>query len=399
MPLSPTDSACPEKRLLLHCARTRIQPPIEKKIQELAAGPLDWDFVLSDAADNAITPLLNLHLRGAAANIAPQRQMDRLNSLARANAVRSLLLAAELIKIVDRFRFEGIEAIPYKGPVLAAQAYGDVSMREFEDLDIILRQRHMAKANEIMVSLGYAARFPWILSPGAAASLIPGEYNYRDEVHRVMVELHTEVTLRHFPLPPDLDDLAKRLVTVGLSGHEVRTFGPEDGLILLCIHGAKDFWERLSWVADISELVQAQPGLDWDQVFGRAESWHTRRMLHLGLALAERLLDAPLPPEIASRVREDREATSLASEAERRLLSRGWQPLDAAGRLRFRRRTMEGYLAGWNYSLRLAVVPAEEDWLSMRLPRSLAPLYVAFRPFRLLLKYGMRDSRSARPSG
>jgi len=90
-------------------------------------------------------------------------------------------------------------------------------------------------------------------------------------------------------------------------------------------------------------------------------------------------------------VRNDRTAVSLASEVQHRLLSRAWPRLDAAGRFRFRRRMLPGTLSGWRYSIRLAVVPAEEDWLMVRLPRALAPLYVALRPLRLLRKYGWRD--------
>ena len=52
--------------------------------------------------------------------------------------------------------------------------------------------------------------------------MIPGEYNYRDEERRLIVELHTEWTLRHFPIRPDLDDMARRLVSVALSGHEIK---------------------------------------------------------------------------------------------------------------------------------------------------------------------------------
>jgi hypothetical protein len=277
-------------------------------------------------------------------------------------------LIVELSKLMDVFGSAGIRAIPYKGPVLAAQAYGDAALREFEDLDIILRQRDMEKANEAMVSLGYRPRFPWILSPGAASALVPGEYNYHHESRRLLVELHTEITLRHFPVPPDLDELAGRLVPVSFSGHIVRTFAPEDGLLFLCVHGAKDFWERISWVADIAEFVQAQP-LDWDAIFRRAESARLRRMLHLGLALALGVLGAPLPDEIAARVRRDAVAASVASEIESRLLAREPGRLGAAEMLRFRRRMIEGAFAGWRYFLRLATIPAEEDWLMMRLLR------------------------------
>jgi hypothetical protein len=138
--------------------------------------------------------------------------------------------------------------------------------------------------------------------------------------------------------------------------------------VILCIHGAKDFWERLSWIADIAEFVQAQPELDWDQVFMRADSLHAGRMLRIGLLLAIRLFGPPLPDEIIARVGRDRVAASIADEVEKRLLSREQTPMDAAARFRFRWRVMERTLAGWRYSMRLALVPAEEDWSVIRLP-------------------------------
>jgi hypothetical protein len=371
-----------------------MTPDVAERICELIARPVDWDYLLAEAYENSVTPLLERQLRVVASDSVPPAQMDRLKSAYRSNTVRCLFLAAELTTILDLFRSQGIAAIPYKGPILAVQAYGDVTLREFEDLDIIIHQRDLPRAQEVILGLGYCAKFPWILSPGAAASLVPGEYNYRDEARRVMVELHTELTLRHFPVVPDLDDYMQRLVPVTISGHEIQTFGPEDALTALCIHGSKDFWERLSWVADIAELLHANPGLDWEQTLKRAESLKSQRMLRLGLALASDLLDAPLPEEILLQVRADRVAASVAAQVEHRLLSREWRPLDAAGRFRFRRRMLPGTFAGWRYFIRLAVVPAEEDWLMMRLPRPLAPLYVALRPLRLLQKYGWASRRA-----
>lgn len=388
MVTSASDSVCPEKRLLVCCARTQLSPAFVKEIRELAARPLDWDYLFAEAAENSLRPLLVRHLSACAAEIVPPHQMKRLTDAARANTARCLILTAELIQIMNRFRAAGMSAIPYKGPVVAAQAYGDVTLREFEDLDIVLRQRDMPRANEIVTSLGYRPKFPWILSPGAASALVPGEYNYREDSRRMVLELHTERTLRHFPLPPDLDDLARRLVPVLLSGHEIRTFASEDVLVMLCIHGSKDFWERISWVADIAELIQAHPQLDWAAVSRRADSWNARRILHLGLALASGMLDAPLPDAIGAQVQSDRVAATLASEVTVRLLRRQQSAFGSAGRFSFRRRMIEGPLAGWRYSIRLAVVPAEEDWQMLRLPAPLAPLYVALRPLRLLRKYG-----------
>ncbi len=387
----------PEKQLLVCSARTKLTPARADTIREILAGPLDWDYVLWEAEENSISPLLDRHLSAIAPGAAPAAVQEQLKKTCRANTVRCLYLTAELLSILHLFQAQNIPATPYKGPVLAAQAYGDIALREFEDLDIILRQSDMPKAHEIIVSLGYKPKFDWILSPGAAASLVPGEYNYRDEPRRAMVELHTEITLRHFPVKPDLDAFMRSLAQVRLSDREILTFSAEDLLPMLCIHGSKDFWERLSWIADVSELVQSHPALDWDRVLRFAQPLHATRMLNLGLALATRVLDASLPAEIRAQVQADPVAGEVAAEVHQRLLCRPFRTLDAAGRFQFRRRMLAGKLDGWRYATRLAVVPSEDDWQMMRLPRVLAPLYVALRPLRLLQKYGWAGRRAAKP--
>jgi len=387
----------PEKQLLVCCARTKLTPAGATAIRKILEGSLDWDYLLWEAEENSITPLLGRHLSAVAPAAAPAAAQEQLKKTCRANTVRCLYLTAELINILRLFRSQNIPAIPYKGPVLAAQAYADLALREFEDLDIILRQSDIPKAHEIVVSLGYKPKFDWILSPGAAASLVPGEYNYRDEPRRAMVELHTELTLRHFPVKPDIGAFIRNLAPVRLSDREIPTFTAEDLLPMLCIHGAKDFWERLSWITDVSELVQSHPALDWDRVLRFAQPLHAMRMLNLGLALAERVLDASLPAEISARMQADRVAVQVAAEVHQRLLSRPFRTLDAAGRFQFRRRTLAGKLEGWRYAMRLAIVPSEDDWQVMRLPRVLAPLYVALRPLRLLQKYGWAGRRAAKP--
>jgi Uncharacterised nucleotidyltransferase len=337
-------------------------------------------------------------LTANAASAIPAAAREQLKNTCRANTVRCLYLTADLLQILKLFREHEIPALPYKGPVLAAQAYGDVALREFDDLDIILRQRDIPRAHEVILSLGYKPKFDWILSPELTSSLVPGEYNYRDEPRHAMVELHTEITLRHFPVKPDLDYFVARRAPVRLSDHEVLTFTPEDLLPMLCIHGSKDFWERFSWVADVAELIQSHPNLDWNEIIRVTKSLRAERMVHTGLALAQGLLRAPLPSEILQRVQADRTACEIADEMQQMLLSRPAQTLDTAGRLRYRRRMLAGFFAGWGYVVRLAVVPAEEDWAMMRLPRALAPLYIALRPFRLLRKYGAANREEAKPT-
>jgi putative nucleotidyltransferase-like protein len=387
-----------EKQLLICCARTRVSTSVAQRICEITAEPLDWDYVLYEAEENSITPLVARHLAEFAPAAVPPASAELLKKTCRANTVRNLYLTAELIHIFDLFRSKGIEAASYKGPVLAAQAYGDVALREFEDVDIVLRQRDLPRAHEVIVGMGYKPKFDWILSPGASAALVPGEYNYRDIERRAMVELHTELTLRHYPVPPNLDEFFQNAMVVNVAGRDVPTFAPEYLLPMLCIHGSKDFWERFSWMADVSELIQACPALDWAKTLRVAESLHATRILHLGLALATAVHGAALPADVAAAVQSDQAATDLTNEIIERHMRRKFQTLDATGRLSYRRRMLTGFAEGWRYALRLSVVPAEEDWVMMKLPKVLAPLYIALRPLRLMRKYGWARRAATKPT-
>ncbi|MGD0543220.1 MAG: nucleotidyltransferase family protein [Candidatus Acidiferrales bacterium] len=386
------DSACPEKELLARCARTRIDPASTKKIAALLNGNLDWDCVFDQAAENSVTPLLGRQMQALPTGGVPAPVLDRLKEVCRANTIRCLFLTAELIGIFDLFHSRGIQAIAYKGPALAMQAYGDMTLRQFEDIDIIVRQSDLPKANEVMLGLGYRPRFDWIVSSGVPSSIIPGEYNYRDEKRRIMVELHTELTLRHFPKVPDLEDFSNRLTFVKLNDREIPTFSVEDTLIVLSLHGTKDFWERLLWIADISELIQRYPNLDWNVTIDRAKVLQAERMLHVALLLATNLTETPFAEEIQRRLRSDRTANDLASEVWTRLMRQNYGSLNAKGRFNFRRRMLPG-TDGWRYAVRLSVVPAEEDYEMIRLPGILSPLYIALRPLRLLRKYGLNSRK------
>jgi hypothetical protein len=267
--------------------------------------------------------------------------------------------------------------------VTAAQAYGDITARQFEDLDLIVRQSDIQAADLALRTIGYEPRCPWIHSR-RAKGFVPGEYAYFNAARQTNLELHTEATLRHFPVRPKLEELFARVVSIDLGGAAVRTFCPEDALVVLCVHGAKDIWQKLIWVTDVAALLEAYGHLDWQQVRVTTERLRARRMLHLGLVLARDVCGAKLTAEIQARIDRDPAALRLAAGIAARIMGARAEGASALERFRMRR-DMVGGMVGWRYVTRLALSPAEED-KAIYLP--FAPLYGAVRPFRLLRKYG-----------
>lgn len=127
---------------------------------------------------------------------------------------------------------------------------------------------------------------------------------------------------------------------IGIFGGErstegIAAFFVEDLLPMLCIQGLKDFWERPSGIANISELVQAHSGLDWDDVRRRTKSIQAQRILYLGLLVAADILGAPMPPEGIRRARADEATEFVAAELQTSLLIRKIPHQDARRRFRF----------------------------------------------------------------
>lgn len=394
-PFSNSASFFPEKRLLIECARSRFLPANVDAIRSLVEAGPDWTCVFAEASQNSVTPLLAWSLCQVAADVAPSQILDKLKEENRAHAIRCLYLSAELARLLEIFQAESILAVPYKGPITACQAYGDVTLRAFDDLDIIAEHKDAPRVHELLLAQGYKPRFPWIFTQDSASRLIPGEYNYCDKTCRIMVELHTERTLRHFPRPADIRALTEPLVALEVAGKQVSTFSPEVALLLLCLHGSKDFWGRLLWIADVSAMVSSHPDLNWDEVHRHAESAGCSRMLCLGLQLAVDTFGVEIPRLVRDRLEADRIAGELARSACARLLDPSSARLSAFDRFRFRRLLVPGFVPGTRYSLRLTLAPSEDDWEAFPLPALLSSIYPLLRPLRLLRKYGIK----ARPGG
>ena len=176
-------------------------------------------------------------------------------------------------------------------------------------------------------------------------------------------------------------------MTVEIGEQRLRTFSIEDTLVMLCVHGAKHFWERLGWVLDIAKLATAQE-VDWTLVTQIAAKMESTRVLLLGLYLAHDLFDAPLPEQLLEEICRDRTVQDLAEKVYEQYAGISDPGAGVLHRVAFRYRCRDGIGQGLRHTLRLAMSPTESDRQIVRLPRWLTPLYMFVRPWRLLREYG-----------
>ena len=134
-----------EDQLLLCFARTAIDEETASRIHSLIGQNIDWRYLLERATHHRVIPLLYRGLLRSRAGLVPDRVMAELAHQSAAIAARNLLLTAELIKLSEWLDSQQIRAIPYKGPTSAVVAYGNVGVRQFGDLDILVQPRDYLK--------------------------------------------------------------------------------------------------------------------------------------------------------------------------------------------------------------------------------------------------------------
>ena len=287
-------SARPECGILLACARAVLPSGERECLRALLEQPLDWDWLLAMSERHGLLPLLFTHLKAQAADLVPASQLETLRQRFQENLSSSMGLTGVLHKVLSLFHSHGVEAIPYKGPVLAQQFYGNLALRPFSDLDLLIRHRDVPAAARLLLDAGFHPESGAAV-PAADGSLgAAGQFAFVGE-NGALVELHSERTLRHFPRPLDIEWLLGHPTTVSLAGRDVRTLARDRLLFALAVHGAKDFWSQLKWICDIAELLRAAPGLDshllnlsplpWTALWSDARRFGCERMLLLALRL------------------------------------------------------------------------------------------------------------------
>jgi len=380
-----------EIELLLRCASVPVVETQDRRIRELLHDRIDWDYLLQMATRHGLRPILYRRLKATYPELVPQSHLENLRASARHTVARNMLLQAELHELLRAFAGENIPALPHKGSVLAEKVYGDISLREFTDLDIVVRRRDVARASKLLIARGFQK---CVLSDDKHTSLslaLPSceEAFVRDDSLKTCVDLHWALAPHRVSPSLDAERLWNRLQPIAIGGTHALSFTNEDLLIILCVHGGKHRWERLAWLCDIARLIGThQHSLNWERMFADARSFGVERMFMLGLFLAQDLLGATLPDEVWQRARADARVVSLAAKVNEELRRDISQPVSAWQKFSFVFQARER----WRDAARLihgyAFMPTPIERDEVSLPASLSALYYLIRPMRLSIKIG-----------
>lgn len=219
-------------------------------------------------------------------------------------AHRNMLMSAELIRIMKLLEENHIEALAFKGPTLAQMAYGDITLRQYVDLDILVDESDAFKAGKLMSENGHIAILPLTILSNTICLHTAKDFSLMSEAGGVHTELHWRLFEKKYNISLLSCAIDKKCQTVKINNNKIKTLQNELLLVYLCLHGAKHTFERIEWICDIDRLIRNST-VNWEETISISNQSHAERSFYLGLSLAHHLFYTTLPSNIIQNINSD----------------------------------------------------------------------------------------------
>ncbi len=386
--------------LLLLLLRINQDQATCQLVHELVKGNVDWDLFFDLAFEHRVLPLIHQQIQATYTELFPSDIQADLKAEVFANTERNIVLSKKLLEAIAILQDHGIAALSFKGPTLAVMAYGNLSQRTFSDLDLLVPSDRFLEAKTALMQAGYQSAIAslfLITSESQENQLLCelGECPLKSANQTVHIDLHQRLIAGDFfrLTYPFVPAVWSRHQTITLLNQPIPTLLPEDLLLYLCIHGAKDLWKRLSWIYDVAAVLQSQPGqpeIDWDVLLAKARDHRLEQALWLGLTLTQTLLGIALPAAIESLRQQNFTQRALAQAVLMRLTQSFCvedQQFSLVERFRFRFQILESpmdRLLCLTALYKTMTQPTYADTQFVHLDQPWQGLYRLVRPFRLL---------------
>lgn len=262
---------------------------------EATARSSEW---LSFADRNQVAPIVAHALLDAGVAVDRARQIhDR-------SAARIAALMEQLDEVAARLASEAISVVALKNAGIARDLAGCPACCPMGDIDVLISRDRFADAHRLITELGFEHASRSVVDPACLEhALESGGAEYRRVAgeHEVWLELQWRAIsgrwIRGDQEPPT-DALLAR--SVPIRGSEARLLEPVDNLLQVCLHTAKHTYVRapgLRLHTDVDQLVAATPP-DWAAFRRRCRELAIETPCYFSLALAEALLDTPVPSAV-----------------------------------------------------------------------------------------------------
>jgi len=340
----------------------------------------DWKLFTQLLIHHRLYPLIYPKLKDYDQGLLPPHILQFISYKYKLNTFEMLKLCAEMTEIDVLFGKNKIKTFFLKGPVLALELYGDISLRTSGDLDILVSIDQLEAVNDLLNKVGY--------TKDEYFSTTLDDWKWR---HHHLTYYHSdkgiklEVHWRLNPGPskePSFRELWDRRSVVNFSGQNIHLLGKEDLFLFLVTHGARHGWSRLRWLVDIHKLINKE--MNWKSLINILKKYDYLKVGGQSIILSNQLLNTSIDKGSAKGLISNR-SEKLASETVfylERMINLHSEPLPEEVS-KFHKKHMF-HLRSFQQKLLFILsflYPYPEDVKALPLPKKLHFLYFPLRPF------------------
>jgi hypothetical protein len=379
----------PEFDLVLACLRWPQEAADGDRIQRLAQQPIRWPHVLEIVDHHKVVPLFSRNLETFAPGYLPDEQAAVLRASVVENAHTCLSRTAHLVALHRLFREQQIDLRIFKGIPLAMAAFQDPTLRDAGDIDLLVAEKDIFKAWEILEARGYVRFEPQArLTPRRLRSYLAHQkdFSYEHPTAGLVIDLHWRLFRNAFlPANAGLKEVGEDWINLG--SERIPTFPAQRLLLYLCVHGALDGWLRLKWLADIGALLHTMTPEQITSAATAAAEQQALPQFSAAIFLCQDLLGYeahPLPEACLNR--SDRRVAHILRFGKRLLTSNQYRPIRE--RIASPRWFLNELRLHSSPRYRLDLMQRSlfrpRTWQAFDLPDALFPLYGLLSPFEWL---------------
>lgn len=299
-----------EFKLILEFLNFKNTEQIEKVMNE-SNTDYDWELFQELALHHRIFPLIYCALKKLDKELIPSDIMRTLYQYYKNNTLKILKFALEMEELNGGCIDKGIPIIFLKGPILAKELYGDLSLRPSSDIDLLVPIQELQQIEDHLLGLGY--------SQEDEIQTVLEDWKWRHH-HKAYFHkqkgIKVEVHWRLNPGPgkdPGFNELWERKRESNIINHPLYFLGEEDLFIFLVSHGARHGWSRIRWLVDIDRIVKK--GLNWNSLVSLLKKYDYTHLASQALILSSQLLNTPLPPIEMTLLSFNKKEHKLAQDA------------------------------------------------------------------------------------
>jgi hypothetical protein len=315
-----------EDILMRLCSATIISKNAAADIREILGQDVDWDYFLKkvQGEDTASLIYKTLFQIEEANVMVPRHIKDQLKDFYYAVLASNISLFQSIEKVALSFKKDHIDAIVFKGLMLAGSVYKDIGLRPMGDVDLLLKRKDVARADQVLRRNGFHPEFELKDFENLSSGQYRNSLVYRS-ADSVPVSVHIHWHVVNFsPFHKsvlqkiNLDRVWHESTPLHIGKAEMRTFSLYHQIIFLSMHAVNHSFHPLVRLCDISELLRAEKDeIDWERLVNEAFAFNLSKSVYYVLYLLSEMFDVEIPQAVLHRLRPRRvgmiERTFLSS--------------------------------------------------------------------------------------